>query len=273
MADLLPDVLEEAMLDMSEQPLHFGKAHDDCCRNLQGTCERLKEAISLLSTEIHRQASVKEPAAIGNSVTESPSAHAYLEGQAEEHNVDEASLSPKGTYHRKRKTPLDIVGQANGGFSRATRSIETKRCLPPLGILERTIRLYFKFVHPWIPILHENSFWERFNDPARRRPMEVILHAMVAAALRFDTSSHKTSCRCNDSARGARIEDDHGPKRRRADGSEISSGERPWTLEQQIDKSRRAVLFAAMETMSVESIQALSILAFDDVSLFPINGL
>lgn len=259
------------MLDMSE-PLHSSRAHDDRCSSLQGTCERLEEAISLLSTEIHRQTSVKEVAAHRNSVTESPSAYAYLGGQVEEHNIEEASLSPKGTCHRKRKTPLDIADRADRGFSQATSSIETEGCLPPLEILEWTVRLYFKFVHPWIPILHENSFWERFNNPVRRRPMEVILHAMVAAALRFDTSIQKTGCLCRDSARGAGIEDGHGPKRRRVNRSESSSGERTWTLEQQVDQSRRAVLFAAMETMSVESIQALSILAFDDVSLFSING-
>jgi hypothetical protein len=106
--------------------------------------------------------------------------------------------------------------------------------LPPGALLEAVIDAYFSQVHPWIPMLHEASFRQRLSDEEHESKLEVILHAMVVAALRFvDTD--------------ITIQESY--------------------MLQLAKQSRDWVMLNGMNSLSVENLQGLTIVAFDDVSL------
>ncbi|KAG9190092.1 hypothetical protein G6011_08180 [Alternaria panax] len=97
--------------------------------------------------------------------------------------------------------------------------------LPVSGMLEATVAAYFSHVHPWIPMIHQARFLQRLSIESQRDQLLVVVQAMVLAASKF--------------VRGAQR-----------------------TCDQQV---RRWIVWKAMETLSLESLQALTILAFDDI--------
>jgi hypothetical protein len=105
--------------------------------------------------------------------------------------------------------------------------------LPVPDLLEEIINTYFVTVQPWIPLLHETQFRMRMHDPDQLPRLVVILHAMVVAAARF---VQPVSC-------------------------SLSSED----IELMTKKSRNIVLLNAMDSLSVENLQALVIIAFNDV--------
>lgn len=111
--------------------------------------------------------------------------------------------------------------------------------LPPRELLEEVINAYFILVQPWIPILHETRFRSRFYNREQLPCLTVLLHAIVFAAIRFVD----------------------------ADGEKLSEKE----TESWISKSRSIVLLSGMDSMSVENLQALSIIAFTDVREATLN--
>jgi hypothetical protein len=111
--------------------------------------------------------------------------------------------------------------------------VDITTSLPPADILEETINVYFEFVQPWIPIIHETQFRRRVHNPEELPHLVVILHAIVTAAIRF------------------------------VDPSVAMSADE---VEKVTRQSRNFVTLTAMEKLSVENLQALIILAFNDVS-------
>ncbi|KAF4968323.1 hypothetical protein FSARC_4268 [Fusarium sarcochroum] len=105
--------------------------------------------------------------------------------------------------------------------------------LPPPELLEEVINAYFILVQPWIPILHETRFRSRFYSHEQLPCLTVLLHAIVVAAIRFVDSNNER----------------------------LSERE----IETWISRSRSIVLLSAMDGMSVENLQALSIIAFTDM--------
>lgn len=106
--------------------------------------------------------------------------------------------------------------------------------LPTSALLEDIITAHFNLIQPWIPILHETHFRRRVRNNDRLPQLVVVLHAMVVSALRFvDHVEHQLSAS---------------------------------QLEKMAHLSRNFVVLNAMSTMSVESLQALIIVAFTDVS-------
>ncbi|EEY17118.1 conserved hypothetical protein [Verticillium alfalfae VaMs.102] len=110
--------------------------------------------------------------------------------------------------------------------------------IPPMPIgeaLEASMCSYFSHIHPWIPIIHEGRLRRRLVRPADNERLRVVLYAMMLSASRF-------------------IED-----------VEISSA---WTLpyEQQMN-ARDWIVAEAMKSPSVESLQALVIVAFNDLTV------
>lgn len=106
--------------------------------------------------------------------------------------------------------------------------------LPDGDALEAVLRAYFHNVHPWIPLLHEGRLRRRLLHAPDRRCLRVVLQAMVLAATRF-------------------VED-----------VEIATTWAPQHHEQQM-RARDWIVAEAMRDLSVESLQALVIVAFDDV--------
>lgn len=107
--------------------------------------------------------------------------------------------------------------------------------LPPPELLEDVVNVYFTVIQPWVPILHETRFRTRLNDPDQRPSLLVIIHAMVVCTIRFTQP------------------ETHGL------GSE--------QVEVMAKRSRSIVVLKAMDSLAVENLQALIMIAFNDVGL------
>jgi len=104
---------------------------------------------------------------------------------------------------------------------------------PPTDLLDAIIDKYFSQVHPWLPILHETRFRQALSEQVYSTNIEVILHAMIVSAVRFVEYSD--------------IIPSHSYI------SQLTKISRDW------------VMLNALNSLSVENLQALSIIAFDDV--------
>ncbi|KAJ5287418.1 hypothetical protein N7478_003104 [Penicillium angulare] len=111
--------------------------------------------------------------------------------------------------------------------------LDASSSLPAPDLLENTVNEYFNKIHPWIPIIHETRFRSRMHDPEQRLQLVIIIHAMVVAAIRY---AHPEA---------------HG----------ISAAD----VELKARRSRNIVVLNAMDSLSVENLQALTIIAFDDI--------
>ena len=105
--------------------------------------------------------------------------------------------------------------------------------LPPKHVLDAIFKAYFKYIHPWLPCVHQNTFEARLIHPEEAKKLTVVIHAMICAAM----------------------------KHLRLENIQIEEEERG----RQVRASRDAVIRMAMTSMSVESVQALVIIASDYV--------
>lgn len=147
-----------------------------------------------------------------------------------------ASLSSPNdvNQHPRKRRRVDSCGNPNIELASQLGELgSTTSQLPPPELLEEVINAYFILVQPWIPILHETRFRSRFYNHEQLPCLTVLLHAIVVAAIRFVDS----------------------------DSNKLSEKE----MEAWISKSRSIVLLSGMDGMSVENLQALSIIAFTDV--------
>jgi hypothetical protein len=105
--------------------------------------------------------------------------------------------------------------------------------LPPDDLVDSLVEIYFRQVHPWIPMLHVRKFRARLSDPSQRARMSTILHAIVSLCIRFS--------------------DDPRVK------------ESPLLQSWYSTRCRQTVILQSMESFSVENLQALIICAFDTI--------
>lgn len=105
--------------------------------------------------------------------------------------------------------------------------------LPPDDLVDDLVEIYFKKIHPWIPILHVRQFRERMV-PAKRQELHTIFHAITSLCIRFSEDP-----RLNNAAVRAKY----------------------------AKRSREIVVLQSMESFSVGNLQALVICAFDIVGL------
>lgn len=155
--------------------------------------------------------------------------------QAQHTPVAVSLSSPNDVQQQPRKRRrVDSCGNPNIELASQLGELgSTSSQLPPPELLEEAINAYFIVVQPWIPILHETRFRSRFYNHEQLPCLTVLLHAIVVAAIRFvEPSSQKLS------------------------EKDIET----WT-----SRSRSIVLLSAMDGMSVENLQGLSIIAFTDV--------
>ncbi|KAL2178395.1 fungal-specific transcription factor domain-containing protein [Thermothelomyces heterothallicus CBS 202.75] len=102
--------------------------------------------------------------------------------------------------------------------------------LPPYDLLYALVDLYFKHVNTWCPILHRKTTLDSLFGPSMIDDEDkLLLHAIVATALRYSTDARLTE-----------------ESRKRYH-----------------DASKQRVLLYGMEHLSVKSLQALVILALD----------
>ena len=103
--------------------------------------------------------------------------------------------------------------------------IDDTPSLPDSDILGPILAAYFAHVHPWIPMVHQGRFFQRLADERQRDQLIVLLHSMVLAASKFVPDAVM----------------------------HIRATTRSW------------VVCNAMNSLSLENLQALIILAFNDV--------
>ncbi|KAI0156897.1 fungal-specific transcription factor domain-containing protein [Xylariaceae sp. FL1272] len=106
---------------------------------------------------------------------------------------------------------------------------DSEVCLPD-DLIDSVTEIYFTRIHPWIPMLHESRFRDSMKIPSERTRLRMIFYAITSVCARL----------CSD----PRLSDAQTR-------SALST------------KCRRTVMLAAMESFSVENLQALVICAFD----------
>jgi hypothetical protein len=103
--------------------------------------------------------------------------------------------------------------------------------LPSHQALKPYIDTYFTHVHPWIPMLNQDRFRQRVEDPIELPKLNVILQAIIIVVSR------------------------HLPEELEAEVA--------WPVE----KVRQWTIMRSMESNTLEGLQALIIIAFNDVSM------
>lgn len=224
------DALEEVIFRRQEQD-------HECCSHGHGTpsSASVVNILSTLAQELQKLNGVKPSGPLATtdvrdhavvSPTASQSSSRYTAGG------NEVGLRPDRPRKRRR---VDSCGNPNVDLLLPLREdlVNITTSLPPADLLEETINIYFEVIQPWIPILHETQFRRRIHDPEELPKLVVVLHAMVVAALRYVESSE----------------------------SRLTADD----VERTAKQSRNFVTLSAMDCLSVENLQALIILAFNDV--------
>ncbi|KAH8819895.1 fungal-specific transcription factor domain-containing protein [Xylogone sp. PMI_703] len=142
-----------------------------------------------------------------------------------------ANFIPRSPMKRKRSTAEGISNWRNLVLN--LDYPETAEIPSPEDLLEAVVDFYFSQIHPWIPMLHESSFRQQLGDQSCAIHLEVILHAMIAAAVKFTGYSN--------------------------------TSENRHYIAQLRRRSREWVMLHALNSLSVENLQALLIIAFDDI--------
>lgn len=50
------------------------------------------------------------------------------------------------------------------GSSKAKQDEYSSDGLPPLFVQEHLLELYFAYVHPCLPVIHKQAFWDAFRN-------------------------------------------------------------------------------------------------------------
>ena len=152
--------------------------------------------------------------------------------------VREQSLHTAAQYKSQATIPSRAQGGGSDGVSHSQYAhaqseapADASRYDPmlPESVVLDLVVWYFDNIHRWIPVLHQRRFRERLNSPEERSNINIILLAITSLSLRFKR-----------------------PSKISEELSEAIS-----------TRCRHAVILRSMECFSVESLQALVILAFD----------
>ncbi|KAH8807804.1 fungal-specific transcription factor domain-containing protein [Xylogone sp. PMI_703] len=130
------------------------------------------------------------------------------------------------------KRKRDEIEPSEDGPAALQPDIEnaSESLLPPDDLIDSLVDIYFRKIHPWIPILHANQFRARMAKPQQRQKLNTIFHAITSLCVRFSEDP-----RLSNAAVRARY----------------------------AKKCRETVILQSMESFSVENLQALVICAFD----------
>lgn len=156
------------------------------------------------------------------------------------HDISYASFTPNidEQTHKRRRHDADSGTRPAHGFDTTARSYAADlRCfLESDVLLNELLNAYFSRIHPWVPIMQERAFRTKVVQAIERNKLEIVLYGMLVATLRF-----------------------------------LDTERLPWPAHSTKSVSgiaRNHVLLNGMNTLSVESLQALIIVAFTDVSVF-----
>ncbi|KFZ07757.1 hypothetical protein V502_09783 [Pseudogymnoascus sp. VKM F-4520 (FW-2644)] len=139
-----------------------------------------------------------------------------------------AEFSPRHQAKRRR-----LISEGNFNWGELILYSDALDKQSSAYLLDGVVDNYFTQVHPWLPMLHETNFRHQLAEQVYDEYLEVILHAMVVAAVRLV------------------IRPDTPASFKRT--SKLTKRSRDW------------VLLYAFASLSVENLQALLIIAFDDI--------
>lgn len=240
MAALFAEVLENALLQKSHGERGFPGSHgqdDESGGHAPAESQNVVGILSLLARELHKLNS-KNRLNSQAGTPEGAADHAVLSpatsSSSRRHTVDGIEVVAHPHNQPRKRRRVDSCGNPNIDLAYPLEDLENiTTSLPPPDLLEDVINVYFNIIQPWIPILHETQFRRRVHDPEQLPRLVVVLHAMVVAALRYVDSPET-----------------------RPSAQEV---------ERRALRSRNIVILNAMDQLSVENLQALVILAFNDV--------
>lgn len=225
------EALENALLRQDENDAGSVNGHRNG-RNDQGAASCI-DVLRVLAHELKRTGSNSSSHTHDShrAVIESPSSS---NGRAFSSFGGDTHTSPRAeNFGRKRRrinnaSPTHVEPQIY-----SDELHDSAAQLPPEQLMNAIVDTYFARIHPWIPMLHQSLFLSRLHDPQQRLGLTVILHAMVTAALRYVDEGTRSMMRGQ------------------TDGI--------------MKKSRNTVILMAFDGLSVENLQALTIITFDDV--------
>ncbi|KAF6818089.1 hypothetical protein CPLU01_13410 [Colletotrichum plurivorum] len=239
------EVLENALLQKSHEPgVHFSTStgHGDSGPTTAPESQNVVGILSMLARELHKLNSKTTTKAgsqdatpeglTGDQAVYSPTT---TSSSSRRHTVVDGleMVSHPHVQPRKRRR-VDSCGNPNIDLAIPLEDLENMTTsLPAPDLLEDVINAHFNLIQPWIPILHETQFRRRVHDPDQLPRLVVVLHAMVVAALRFVDNLE----------------------------TRLSAQE----VERRMLRSRNIVILNAMDHLSVENLQALIIIAFNDI--------
>ena len=61
--------------------------------------------------------------------------------------------------------------------------------LPSRDVIETVVTQYFATIHHWLPMIHERRLRARLNDAEESKDLHILIHAMIATALRHVKSN------------------------------------------------------------------------------------
>lgn len=164
---------------------------------------------------------------------------AWGDGSEEEGGADQP---PSAMGSKRKRTSHDDFVPVEGPQERATAgAVDMCQQIPPSRELETILDMYFKYVHPWVPVLHAATFLRRVRDPNRPAGVSLLVQAIVAVASHFL----------------------HSP----GDADSEERQEQQQDARQYASLCRQNVITLAIESNAKESIQALILVTFDSVRI------
>lgn len=155
---------------------------------------------------------------------------------SEEEKAAEQPASSAGNKRKRTSHDTFVPAKIPQGAAE-TGVVDMCELIPPSTELDAILDKYFKYIHPWIPVLHPATFLRRVRDPERPTGVSIVVQAIVAVASHYLYNN-----------------DDAEDQRQRRD------------MRQYASECRQNVITSAIESNSKESIQALLLVTFDSVS-------
>ncbi|KAH6689798.1 hypothetical protein F5X68DRAFT_254373 [Plectosphaerella plurivora] len=193
------------------------------------TSQPVLDVLSKLTQEIHRLGSAI------TSVAPAAGTQTAMQDASPSHHDSTCDQGEEGRVSKRRRTgdgshaPHLRAPQWENESERGdgTGPFDDRR-------VRELLQEFFERIQPWLPILHHTRFPERVADISQRPQILIILHAINVAALRFVTDEE-----------GVPLPADY--------------------VTRQVKRSRDHVLLTAMSGLSIENLQALTIVAFSDI--------
>ncbi|KAK2759525.1 hypothetical protein FQN54_003004 [Arachnomyces sp. PD_36] len=155
------------------------------------------------------------------------------ENKSNDDNTSELPPAKRRRLHQAADTDPVQIDESKQAHNGTTDSVGGT--LPQEDLIYSLVDDYFDLIHPWVPVLHKKLFLERIQDPVRRHDLTtlLLLNAIVSVSVRFSTDSRLAG--------------------------------NPQQQERYSEQCSQFVIVQSMNTFSVESLEALVIVAFDTI--------